>query len=98
MQEVPNRIARRYLISGRVQGVGFRAFVLQAAVELGLAGWVRNLSDGRVEALAEGSQRQLGELRALLARGPALSRVDAVEESVVDAGCDGARFEMRPTR
>jgi acylphosphatase len=72
--------ARRFLVSGRVQGVGFRAFVVEAARGLGLAGWVRNLADGRVEALAEGEDAALDRLAAALARGPLLARVDRVEE------------------
>jgi acylphosphatase len=77
--------ARRFVVSGRVQGVGFRAFVVEAARELGLAGWVRNLADGRVEALAEGEPAALDGLADALARGPLLARVDRVEGSEVAA-------------
>ena len=73
-------VARRFFVSGRVQGVGFRAFVVEAARGLGLSGWVRNLSDGRVEAFAEGEEASLERLAAALARGPLLARVDRVEE------------------
>lgn len=73
--------ARRLLVSGRVQGVGFRAFVAEAAGRLGLAGWVRNLADGRVEVLAEGTPGALDALAAACARGPLLARVDAVAAS-----------------
>jgi len=75
--------ARRFVVSGRVQGVGFRAFVVEAARGLGLAGWVRNLADGRVEALAEGEPAALDRLAEALARGPLLARVDRVEGSEV---------------
>ena len=98
MEKTPDLIARRYLISGRVQGVGFRAFAAHAAAELGLAGWVRNLSDGRVEALAAGPPERVAAFRARLWRGPALSRVDGVDESVVEGASAAGRFEMRSTR
>ena len=72
------RVARRYLISGRVQGVGFRAFTeVQAAVE-GLHGWVRNLRDGRVEALFEGDVEAVDRAEAKLRRGPAGSRIEEI--------------------
>lgn len=77
--------ARRFLVSGRVQGVGFRAFVVEAARGLGLAGWVRNRADGRVEAVAEGEQAALERLAEALARGPLLARVDRVETEAVPA-------------
>jgi acylphosphatase len=75
------RQAKHYFISGRVQGVGFRYFVLREAQTLGLAGWVRNLPDGRVEAFIEGSPAQLEQIEMLLGEGPPLSRVEAVESS-----------------
>jgi acylphosphatase len=70
--------ARRLVVSGRVQGVGFRAFVAEAARAAGLAGWVRNLADGRVEVFAEGEEQALASLAAACARGPFLARVDHV--------------------
>jgi acylphosphatase len=72
--------ARRWLVSGRVQGVGFRWFALRRGQELGLAGWVRNLPDGRVEVVASGPDDALASMEASLARGPRLSRVDRVEK------------------
>jgi acylphosphatase len=75
------RQAKRYVISGRVQGVGFRYFVRREAAALGLAGWVRNLPDGRVEAFIEGTPSQLERMETLLRDGPALARVDALESS-----------------
>jgi acylphosphatase len=75
------RQARRYIVSGRVQGVGFRYFVRQQAQALGLVGWVRNLPDGRVEAFIEGSPAQLSEIETLLGAGPSMSRVETVESS-----------------
>jgi acylphosphatase len=67
------------LVSGRVQGVAFRAFVREQARRLGLTGWVRNLADGRVEVLAQGPQAALDELAACLARGPLPARMGAVD-------------------
>jgi acylphosphatase len=72
--------ARRYLVAGRVQGVGFRYFVERVAIELGFTGYTRNLADGRVEVYAVGTPQQLSELSGLLWRGPRLSNVRAVEE------------------
>lgn len=67
------------LISGRVQGVGFRYFVARRAQELGLAGWVRNLADGQVEAAFAGSFADVEALTHACARGPSGARVDRVE-------------------
>ena len=73
--------ARRYVVRGRVQGVGFRFFVEREAHTLGVAGWVRNNSDGTVEVLAMGTRDQLLGLRSRLREGPRAARVDAVDES-----------------
>jgi acylphosphatase len=85
------RIARRYFISGRVQGVGFRFFAQRAAAELGLSGYVRNLDDGRVEVYAVGEPEQLEQLSQRLARGPRLAQVTAVDARIeaVDAALHG---------
>jgi acylphosphatase len=72
-------VARRYLVRGRVQGVGFRWFVEREANTLGIAGWVRNRPDGTVEILAEGTREQLSSLHSRLRQGPRASRVDEVE-------------------
>jgi len=73
--------ARRYIVRGRVQGVGFRWFVEREAYLLGVSGWVRNNADGSVEVLAMGTRDQLAGLRARLREGPRAARVDEVEES-----------------
>src|SRR5258707_12691029 len=73
--------ARRFLVRGRVQGVGFRWFVEREAHILGIAGWVRNRSDGTVEVLTMGTRDQLSGLRSRLREVPRASRVDDVEES-----------------
>ncbi|HTW30178.1 MAG TPA: acylphosphatase [Candidatus Sulfotelmatobacter sp.] len=73
--------ARRFVVRGRVQGVGFRWFVEREAHMLGIAGWVRNNHDGSVEILAQGSRDQLTGLHSRLREGPRAARVDAVEVS-----------------
>jgi acylphosphatase len=80
-------VARRYLIAGHVQGVGFRFFAeAQASVE-GVHGYVRNLSDGRVEAVVEGDQESVDRVERALRRGPAGARVESVSvESVPPSG------------
>ena len=77
----PIEECRRYVVRGRVQGVGFRWFVEREAATLGIAGWVRNNFDGTVEVLAMGTREQLLQLRARLRAGPRAARVDDVEES-----------------
>ena len=72
--------ARRFLVRGRVQGVGFRWFVEREAHILGIAGWVRNNADSSVEVLAMGTRDQLTGLRSRLRGGPRAARVDDVEE------------------
>ena len=73
-------LAHRYIVRGRVQGVGFRWFVEREAHILGVSGWVRNNSDGSVEVLAQGTREQLLGLRSRLREGPRAARVDDVEE------------------
>lgn len=68
----------RVLIRGRVQGVGFRAWTAREAGRLGLDGWVRNLSDGRVEAVFAGEDGAVSEMIRLCAKGPMFGRVDDV--------------------
>ena len=77
----PLCLARRFLVRGRVQGVGFRWFVEREAVLLQIAGWVRNNPDGSVEVLAQGTREQLAGLHGRLREGPRAARVDEVEVS-----------------
>jgi acylphosphatase len=72
--------ARKYLISGTVQGVGFRFFTQRAAARIKVGGYVRNLRDGRVEVFVMGTSQQLRELRTVLERGPRFSTVAEVRE------------------
>ncbi len=87
--------ARRFLVRGRVQGVGFRWFVEREAHILGIAGWVRNNHDGSVEVLAQGTRDQLSGLHGRLREGPRAARVDAVEVSEASpiAGLSSFRIE-----
>ena len=78
--------ATRYTVSGRVQGVGFRAFVADAALTEGLAGWVKNLPDGRVAVHAEGEAEALARFEWKLSQGPAHARVDDVASEEVAPG------------
>ncbi len=72
-------LAQRFVVRGRVQGVGFRWFVEREAHILGVAGWVRNNHDGSVEVLAQGTRDQLSGLHGRLREGPRAARVDAVD-------------------
>jgi acylphosphatase len=74
--------AKRYFVSGFVQGVGFRNFTEGEARRLNLAGYVRNLRDGRVEAYAIGTAAQLAKFREALGRGPRFSSVSGVSEEL----------------
>jgi acylphosphatase len=87
--------ARRFLVRGRVQGVGFRWFVEREAHILQIAGWVRNNSDGSVEVLAVGRPEQLSKLRMRLQEGPRAARVDDIEESVVEPVAGLNSFQVR---
>jgi acylphosphatase len=87
-------ISRRYVITGRVQGVGFRYFVYEAAQQLGITGWVKNRFDGAVEIHAESpDSERLSTFLALINAGPPMSIVENVEARDV-AGQDCARFRI----
>lgn len=85
----------RYLISGKVQGVGFRRFVQKHAMALGVNGWTRNLIDDRVEVHAQGSDEQIKALAEKLGRGPMFSVVEKVAASELDAETMTG-FEIKP--
>lgn len=83
-------------ISGRVQGVGFRWFVFREAQAIGVAGYVRNCSDGSVEVVAEGSEEELDKLEAVCREGPRSSHVARVERSVESVAAASFRtFDIR---
>ena len=92
----PNRRVHA-LVTGRVQGVGFRATTHQAALQLALAGWVRNLQDGRVEVVAEGEQESLEAFVAFLHRGPRLARVVNVSVQWGAARGESQPFAVKST-
>ncbi len=76
--------ARHLLIEGRVQGVGYRDWLVREATRLGVCGWVRNREDGRVEAVVAGDEPTLQTLLTACRRGPRLARVDHIQESFAE--------------
>ena len=94
--------ARHVSIRGRVQGVGYRAWVAEEAGRRNLEGWVRNRQDGSVEAVFSGSEDVVAAMIEACRRGPALARVDAIDERAADAGeldlrKQGERFSVLAT-
>jgi acylphosphatase len=88
-------VARRFVIAGRVQGVGFRWFTHDAAQREGIHGWVRNLANGRVEVMAEGEADAVDRFEAAVRRGPSHARVEGFDvEDQVPAG-RATGFEIR---
>ncbi len=87
--------ARHYLVTGRVQGVGYRDWTVRRARALGLDGWVRNRADGAVEVVASGSGPLLDAFLAALRDGPPLASVDAIEIAEAEPPPQG--FSRRPT-
>jgi len=83
------------LISGKVQGVYYRAWVHGQAVNLGVKGWVRNVADGAVEVLLQGDEAAVQELRGRLMQGSPLSRVEHVETKWLDYDKEHMDFEIR---
>jgi acylphosphatase len=88
-------IGRRWIVSGRVQGVGFRHHVWTAARRLDVVGDVRNLPDGRVQIRAQGRATALDELLEAVRVGPRWGRVEGIEASDLDAGCAFDEFSVR---
>ena len=88
------RVARRFVVSGRVTGVGFRYFTQDVARREGLNGFVRNLPDGRVEAVAEGDAESLDRFEIALRRGPSRARVEQVEIDSLPVAGDYLGFSV----
>jgi len=89
-----SEICRHVLVSGRVQGVGFRWYARETAERLGLGGWVKNLTDGRVELLLEGRDQAVEAMLVWLERGPPAAHVKNLE--VVERASEGLRtFSVR---
>ena len=80
------------LIEGRVQGVGYRAFVYKNAIRQGLSGWVQNLSDGRVELEVQGPRESIDLFLAALKKGPSLAQVDQLYVNWQEAQEEGQEF------
>ena len=91
-----DRRRTRLLISGRVQGVMFRDSAREVAVRLGLAGWVRNLPDGRVEAAFEGPTQDVGGAVGWCREGPAGARVSGIEV-IEEEPLGETSFRIKPT-
>jgi acylphosphatase len=89
------RSVKRFVISGRVQGVGFRYFVQSAASREGMAGWVRNLDDGRVETAAAGEPEAMERFERAIRQGPAGARVDQVTVDDTFPMAGGSGFHIR---
>jgi acylphosphatase len=89
------RVARRYYIGGRVQGVGFRWFAKDVAIRAGVTGWVRNLPDGRVEAYVEGEPEAVTRIEAALRSGPRGARVHTVAVEDEDAAGSYTDFSIQ---
>ena len=88
------RIARRYFLSGRVQGVGFRYFTQDAAIREGITGYVRNLPDGRVEAWVEGDEDSVTRVERAIRTGPGGARVEHVHVEMLDAAGTYETFKV----
>lgn len=88
--------AKRLIISGRVHGVGFRAWLEDQARALDLSGWVRNRADGTVEALVAGDSAAVEELLRACRRGPRLAHVTRIDEELAEPP-DGPGFRCLPT-
>jgi acylphosphatase len=89
------RVTRQLIITGRVQGVGFRFYLQKKARQLGLAGWVRNRRDGTVEAVIQGGPEAVETMTAWARRGPPSAVV--AELRISEGSGDYATFETRPT-
>ena len=89
-------ISKCFVVNGRVQGVGFRYFVVREAQALGLAGWVRNLPDGRVEVLGSGEPDVVSALEGRLWEGPPHAKVSSVDVREAEAPTY-AGFRILPT-
>lgn len=83
---LPMNITKHIYISGHVQGVGFRYYTRKNAMELGITGWVKNLPDGRVEAVLQGPKEHVCSLITRIKKGPIYSSVSRVEVSEIQAG------------
>jgi acylphosphatase len=98
MMTEDNEILRVHVwVEGRVQAVGFRAFVQQNAVQIGVNGWVRNVGYDTVEAVAEGAKEQIDKFLRMVKRGPSISRVEDAREEWEKATGEFRSFRVKPS-
>lgn len=91
------RTAERVIISGRVQGVGYRAWTVKTASRMGLSGWVRNRNDGTVEAVFHGAPETVAAMLEACRQGPMMARVDRIERLPCDEPPPEESFSAKPT-
>lgn len=89
-------VCEQGFVSGRVQGVGFRAWLARQARALALSGWVRNRADGRVEFAVRGTSGKVRQFLAICKNGPVLARIDALELVPVTEWPEVGAFEIQP--
>lgn len=92
--ENENRVRAHVVAQGRVQGVGFRAFLQSQAVRRGLSGWVRNLPDDRIETEVEGIHVLVNEFIETVRRGPSLAHVQDIQVEWIHPNAQGSSFEI----
>jgi acylphosphatase len=95
--EMPSQVRLHATVTGRVQGVSFRYFVLEQASHMNIKGWVRNRYDGSVEVMAEGARQELENLLRLLSIGPPMASVDTVTSEWLSATGEFTSFWVRAT-
>jgi acylphosphatase len=88
-------IKKKYIVSGRVQGVGFRYFVYSKAKALPITGYVKNQFDGTVECVAQGKENYMQALVTILKQGPSMSRVDKILDWDMEIDNEISGFEIR---
>lgn len=98
MMTIPEKRRVHVWVKGRVQAVGFRAFVQQNSIQIGVTGWVRNVGSDTVEAVAEGTKEQIERFLEMIKRGPSISRVDELREEWEQVTGEFTSFGMKSSR
>lgn len=98
MMTIPEMRRVHIWVKGRVQAVGFRAFVQQNSIQIGVTGWVRNVGYDTVEAVAEGTKEQIERFLEMIKRGPSISRVDESREEWEQVTGEFTSFGMKSSR
>lgn len=96
-EPAPVRRSFRLVVRGRVQGVGYRDWMVETAQRIGIDGWVRNCADGSVEVAAAGSETQIAALHDAARRGPRLAQVQSVTCEPLEQPLEARGFTRRPT-